>query len=143
MGFLDAGWQHAVTRETEPSGKGRGAVSKEMILRQAQGKRLFYERSVLLRYMPGVKNGLLTQPVGQKNYLKTAPCDGTGRRGGEAAAMLARPEYCLSVSGNPAGAVCIRFVRIYGSGAELPPCVLLPPGQACVNIYVLYALCGL
>ena len=73
MGFLDAGWQHAVTRETEPSGKGRGAVSKEMILRQAQGKRLFYERSVLLRYMTGVKNALLTQPVGQKNYLETAP----------------------------------------------------------------------
>ena len=47
-----------------------------MILRQGQGKRLFYERSVLLRYMTGVKNGLLTQPVGQKNYLETAP--GTG-----------------------------------------------------------------
>ena len=44
-----------------------------MILRQGQGKRLFYERSVLLRYMTGVKNGLLTQPVGQKNYLETAP----------------------------------------------------------------------
>ena len=44
-----------------------------MILRQGQGKRLFYARSVLLRYMTGVKNGLLTQPVGQKNYLETAP----------------------------------------------------------------------
>ena len=44
-----------------------------MILRQGQGKRLFYERSVLLRYMTGVKNGLLTQPVGRKKYLEAAP----------------------------------------------------------------------
>jgi hypothetical protein len=42
-----------------------------MILRQGQGKRLFYERSVLLRYMARVKNGLLTQPIGQENYLDT------------------------------------------------------------------------
>jgi hypothetical protein len=50
-----------------------GAVFKLMILRQGQGKRLFYERSVLLRYMTRVKNGLLTQPIGQKNYLETVP----------------------------------------------------------------------
>ena len=34
-------------------------------------KDFFYERSVLLRYVTGVKNGLLTQPVGQRNYLGT------------------------------------------------------------------------
>jgi hypothetical protein len=60
-------------RQTEYISVSPVAVSKLMILRQGQGKRLFYERSVLLRYMTRVKNGLLTQPIGQKNYLETVP----------------------------------------------------------------------